>query len=174
MRTQTRRKPVQREKGEQAAIAQQVLWLGGWVYTIGTRRQRGQKCPNCGTFVQEWQGTRQTPGLPDLLIFLPKPGARRPSRALPLADLLAAIRLTPHQFVVVECKAGKNRMSDDQRIFRALCLAAGVDHIEGDLDAFLGWCLEHGYLSTAQLSHGRLARVTNSGETAARSTTARG
>src|SRR5688572_7830522 len=70
MRT-ARKPPVQLEKLEQTHIIQLIKSLGGRVYVLGTRRSRGKRCQNCGTFVPEDQGTRQTPGVSDLITFLP-------------------------------------------------------------------------------------------------------
>lgn len=154
-RLRARSRPVQHEKIEQAAIVSQAKWLGGWAYVIGTRRPRGQECPNCGVFVQEWQGTCQTAGIADLLLFLPEPGGRRVSPALPLAEVLAALETTPHRFVVFECKAGDNDLQPAQRIFRALCRAAGLRHLTGDVNVFMHWCVEQGYLKASQLPHDR-------------------
>jgi hypothetical protein len=132
----TRRAPVQREKPEQAAIQQLLTAVGGRVYVLGTRRRRGMSCPSCGTFVAEHQGTRQTPGLADLLAFLPRRG-----------DWPHAYRL-----LLVECKAppeaGRRggRLSPDQRTFRDLAASAGVDHVGGDLTAVHHWLAVHDYV----------------------------
>src|SRR5262245_46053103 len=65
------------EKAEQAQIGKFLLSIGGRVYVSGTRRSRGKACPKCGTFVPEHQGTRQTPGIPDVEAFLPTPSGWR-------------------------------------------------------------------------------------------------
>jgi len=71
------RRPVQHEKGEQAGGIKLLRTLGATVYTFGTRRSRGKACPRCGTFVPEHQGTRQTPGIPDVFAFLPARNGKR-------------------------------------------------------------------------------------------------
>lgn len=127
-------KPVQREKYEQATIVQLLEAVGGRVYTLGTRRRRGANCPACGTFVAEHQGTRQTPGLCDLLVYLPR---RR--------DWSQLWRL-----LLVECKAAEGRLSPAQQDFRALAIGAGVDHITGDAVAVEAWLRAQGYLKAEE------------------------
>jgi hypothetical protein len=48
------------ERVQQAHIIRLVRTIGGVVYVLGTVRRRG-----------DYQGTMQTPGISDLLVFLP-------------------------------------------------------------------------------------------------------
>jgi hypothetical protein len=56
----TLRLPRVSERAEQSHIVQLLRTVGGQVYVLGTTRRRG-----------DYAGTMQTPGLPDLLAFLP-------------------------------------------------------------------------------------------------------
>lgn len=125
-----RRRRDQPEKRAQADIQDFLLSIGGAVYILGTRRRAGSPCPNCGMFVAEHQGTRQTKGLCDVLAFLPtRPGAR-------------ARRL----LLMVEVKVGKNKRTPEQDLFRALCGEADLVHLTGDLDTVLRWATAEGYV----------------------------
>jgi hypothetical protein len=136
--------PVQREKFEQSNVAQLLRTVGGRVYVLGTRRRRGAKCPKCGTFVEEHQGTRQTPGLSDLIAFLPWRGPGDSART--------------SRLLFVECKAPGGRMSTEQREFREFCLSSATDHVVGDLDAVIAWLIDHSYLAAHQVPHYRLPK----------------
>jgi hypothetical protein len=99
----------QPEKGVQVAVVQLLRAVGSSVYVLGTRRRRG-----------EHQGTMQSPGLPDVIAFLP--------RALGM--------------VFVEVKAPGGRLRPEQAAFRTSCLelaarAPRVYHIVGGVDALL-------------------------------------
>ena len=101
-----------------------VVCIGATVYTLGTVRRRG-----------DHPGTMQTPGLPDVLAFLPQPWPRMST------GVRAGVVL-----LVVEVKAAGGRLSDPQREFHTLCDRAGVAYVVGDLDAVIGWLQQHGYL----------------------------
>ena len=132
------------EDVEVSHIQQLVGVLGGKYYTIGTRRSRGRACPSCGAFVASTDhGTRQTEGLPDLLVFLP-------------ASRIAPGEAAPPTLVAVEAKAPRGRLSPEQVEFREWCRAARVPHVAGTYDAFIHWCLEHRYLGPRQVPHYRL------------------
>jgi len=120
------RRPVQREKAEQADIEQLAVTLGGRVWRLGTRRRRGTPCPSCGTFVPEHQGTRQSPGLPDLFLWLP------------------ARDVVPATTLWWEAKAGRNPLRPEQQDFRAMALSAGHPHGVGGVDSFVAWCVGQG------------------------------
>ena len=126
-----RRKPRQVEKPIQAAIKDLLLMLGAKLYVLGTRRKRG-----------DHQGTRQSPGLPDLLAFLP-----------PRAT---AHRVVPRRLLIVEVKPPGGKMSPEQEEFRMLCLEAQIGHVVGDLDAVIAWLLREGYLKPHQVAWYRL------------------
>jgi hypothetical protein len=110
-RSMSRRRGVTRqtEKGVQVAVVQLLRAIRSQVYVLGTRRRRG-----------EHQGTMQTPGLPDVIAFLP--------RALGV--------------VFVEVKAPSGRLRPEQAAFRESCLALSYDggsvyHVVGGVDALL-------------------------------------
>lgn len=119
------------EKVEQAGIVQLWRSLGGRVWVIGTRRRRG-----------DYQGTMQTPGTPDLHGFLPAPRYN-----------LSVLRPT---MLYVECKAHGGRLSKDQAEFRDWCLAAGVAHVCGGVDAFIAFLIAGGWMRADQVAHYRL------------------
>ena len=100
--------------------------LGAKVYVLGTRRGRGERD----------HGTHQTPGLPDLLAFLPRLNRRRQ--------------------VWIEVKAVGGRLRPAQVVFQGLAHEADVDHLVGDLDVVIAWLLFHGYLKKSQVPHYRL------------------
>lgn len=141
-----RRRIQQPEKLEQSRVAQYLSALGAKVYTIGTRRRGGKKCPGCGTFVTEHQGTCQTPGLPDLLAFVPD--RRLPN---PIAAVLPV--MIP---LAIEVKAPGGRMSDEQEQFRAQCERAGFAHVVGGLDDVIAWLLARGIVQPRHVPWYRL------------------
>jgi hypothetical protein len=95
--TTARRQP---EKAIQADIVQALRRVGCAVYVLGTHRPAG-----------DYQGTMQTPGVPDLWVFLPRG----------LGGLW------------VEVKAPKGRRSMAQEQFRAACYDDGVPYVCGGL-----------------------------------------
>ena len=97
------------ERVVQRQIVALLRSLGGLVWVLGTTRRRG-----------DYQGTMQTPGLP---------------------DLIAAIK---GRMLMVECKAKGGRLTDDQLVFRAFCLDCGVAHVVGGVDEVLAWLQQQG------------------------------
>ena len=89
------------EKIEQQHIVQLIRSLGGAVYILGTKRRKG-----------DYQGTNQTPGVPDLIAFV-----RRG------ADCWL------HCYIEVKRKGGQ--MSEAQQGFQTCALLSGVCHIVG-------------------------------------------
>ena len=114
-------KPRVPEKVVQQQIVRALTAVGGRVYVLGTRRPTG-----------DYQGTRQTPGLPDVLAFLP-PQAGRPL-------------ITQTMLLMVEVKDAGGRLRPEQAIFRDLCRQADVAHVTGGLDDVLAWLMDRGYL----------------------------
>lgn len=115
------------EKVVQQHIVRLLASVGARVYVLGTRRPRG-----------DYQGTCQTPGIPDLLAFVPvAPGASRT------------------HLVFIEAKAQGGRPSPAQRDFQVLCAAAGVAHVLGDLDAVIAWLVDAGLLRADRVPHYR-------------------
>jgi hypothetical protein len=113
------------EKDEQHDTVRLLQMIGARVYVLGTRRPRGTRCPSCGTFVAAHPGTCQTPGLPDLVAFLPRP---------------------PLNAVFIEQKRGGGRLSPDQEAFRQCCRSAGVAHLVGTRDDIVAALTHAGYL----------------------------
>lgn len=109
----------QAEKAEQAAIVMLLERLGAKIWVLGTRRPKG-----------DYPGTRQTPGLPDLLVCLPR-----------CARL--GWRMTRLE---IEVKTKQGRTSDAQLEYQALCRATGISHILGGLDDVLAWLRARGYV----------------------------
>jgi VRR-NUC domain len=113
--------PEPLEKFIQRDIQKLLLLLGAKVYVLGTRRARGDQ-----------QGTRQSPGLPDLIAFLP---AQLPSRR--------------SRILLIEVKRKGNDLSQAQFDFQMLCQAANIAYITGNLDRVLTWLTAEGYLHSS-------------------------
>lgn len=113
----------QPEKAEQANGVHLLRSLGAQVYVLGTRRRSG-----------DYQGTMQTPGVPDVLFFLP-----------PHVDDSARL-------VAWECKAPGGRASAPQIQFQAHCRCSGVDHVLGGLDALIEHLIRRKRLKPSQLA----------------------
>jgi hypothetical protein len=114
------------EKTEQAHIVQLLLSINAAVFVLGTRRPRG-----------DYAGTCQTPGLPDLVAFLP------------------STREHGTRQVWIECKAIGGRLRSEQQNFRTLCECAGVAHIVGTFDDVIAWLAGNGYVKASQFPHYR-------------------
>ena len=120
----TRRQP---EAAEQHAIVQLLCTVGCQVWTLGTHRRRG-----------DYHGTMQSPGLPDLLAFLPRAGG----------------------LLCIEVKAKGGRLRPEQETFRNACLACEapwqVHHVVGGLDAVIAYLIALGLLKPEQVAAYRL------------------
>ena len=112
------------ERIEQAHIVQLLRTIGGTVYVLGTTRRRG-----------DHPGTMQSPGLPDLVAFLPS----CPS------------------VLFIEVKVPGGRMSAEQREFMRLCGTTTAVHLTGTLDSVIAWCVDQGYLRAEHLPHYRVS-----------------
>jgi hypothetical protein len=119
------------EKVVQSHVVHLLRSVGGAVYVLGTRRPTG-----------DFQGTRQSPGIPDVYCLLPSPrsGAGGP-RAL-----------------WVEVKAAGGRLRPEQAAFREQCTAADVPHVVGGLDDVIAWLIDRGYLAAQQVPSYRLPK----------------
>jgi hypothetical protein len=137
------------EKFIQRDIQKLLCLLGAKVYVLGTRRARGDQ-----------QGTRQSPGLPDLIAFLP---ARLPSRR--------------SRIVLIEVKRIGNDLSQAQFDFQTLCQRADIAYITGNLDRILTWLTAEGYLHARSIrpscasAHTRMLADKSRGTSAAGGTT---
>jgi hypothetical protein len=108
----------QPEKAEQSAIVQLLRTIGASVYVIGTKRAKG-----------DYQGTRQTPGIPDLYVFLPS----TPKHVGGIA-------------VWIEVKAEGGRLSVAQIGFEVRCRLAGAVHLVGGRDMLIDFLKQNGWL----------------------------
>jgi hypothetical protein len=113
------------EKDEQARILELLANLGAAAYVSGVRRRAG-----------DYQGTMQTPGIPDLAVFLPPSPIYRDT---PAADTWT--------LVYVEVKRQGGTLSEAQQTFRAYCRSARVAHIVGGLDAVIAYLEAGGWLA---------------------------
>jgi len=121
------RPPRRLEKAEQHAGVQLLRTAcRAQVYVLGHARPKGDR-----------QATMQSPGLPDVEGFLPRPGG-------------GAV------FFKWEVKRTGGRLSPAQVDYRARCLEAGVAHIVGDLDALIAWLIAEGFLRRDQVPYYRL------------------
>jgi hypothetical protein len=114
------------EKHEQDGTVKLLTMLGADVYVLGTRRPRGRPCPKCGSFVAEHAGTCQTPGISDLVVFLPG--------------------RVPRRVCFVEQKREGGRLSPEQETFRALVGSSTASYVAGTLDDVIAWLTQQGYL----------------------------
>lgn len=115
------------ERQVQASIVQLLKTLGARVWVLGTVRRVG-----------DYAGTMQTPGIPDLLAFLP------PRPCPPHCSGEACPK--PYRQLWIEVKADGGRLRPQQTFFRDSCELAGVEHITGDLDAVLRYLRAAGYV----------------------------
>jgi hypothetical protein len=122
------------ERVEQRNITHLAQSLGGKVYTLGTTRRR-----------TDHPGTMQTPGLPDLWIWLP-PVPYRPGRELPIG---AARPIA----LWWEVKAARGRATPEQRAFADLCLRSQTPYGLGGLHDFITWLERAGRLDPRSVSH---------------------
>lgn len=131
------------EKVEQAHLVQLYESFGGKVYQLGTRRKRGERCPHCKGFVPNTDhGTHQTPGVSDLLVFLPTNPRLR----------AGSVELVFHE--VKRAKGG--RLSPDQQAFGEWCIRACQAHVVGGLDAGIAFLISTGRASRTQFAHYRV------------------
>jgi len=112
------------ERAIQQHIAQLLRAIGASVWELGTTRSTRDF----------HMGTRQTPGLPDIIAFLP-----------------AAPGRSTRPFVV-EAKAPGGRLRPAQKLFRECCVDSAVAHVTGGLDDVIAWLTQHGYLRPDQVA----------------------
>jgi hypothetical protein len=113
------------EKHEQNDGVRLLRSLGAAVYVLGTKRRAG-----------DYQGTMQTPGIPDVHFFIP------------CQDVV--------EFAFWEVKRSRlGRISHEQADYAEHCHRAGIPYICGDLTVLMRWLVEHGYLRADQLPASR-------------------
>ena len=119
---------TQLEKYIQADIVKLLETVGAAVYKIGTKRKK-----------EDHQGTMQTPGIPDLVAFVPVPlslhVAPRPDR-VSLVQLWIEVKRPAH--------AMTSRMSQEQTMFRLRSLEAGCEHVVGGVPEVVDWLMARG------------------------------
>ena len=115
-----RAKRQQPERAEQRAILDLLRLVHAQVWVLGTVRQRG-----------DWPGTRQTPGLPDIIASIPV-------REIQVGRI-------NRQRLEIEVKAPQGRLSQAQGNYRAHALSGGIEHLVGGIDAVLAWLRERGH-----------------------------
>ena len=119
------------EKHEQADTVRLIETVGGTPYVLGTRRPKG-----------DYQGTRQTPGVADVIAFLPPKPRRSPYALADVSEAGHAWTL-----VMVEQKRSKGRLTPAQKRFRELCKLAQVDHVVGGVQEFAVYLRHKGILA---------------------------
>ena len=112
------------EKAVQAQIVSLLRQLGAAVYVLGTKRRRG-----------DYQGTQQTPGLPDLCVFI------------------------RGRQLWIEVKAAGGRLRPEQVAFQAQCHTCGVAHVTGGVDEVLAWLVDAGIVKADNVAHYRRQEV---------------
>src|SRR3990167_434408 len=118
--------PSRPEKVEQAHGVRLLRLIGAAVYVSGTVRRRGY-----------YQGTMQTPGIPDVEAWLPWPPRGTSSDAGPTRQQLKW-----------EAKRAGGRLSPAQQAYQRHCRDAGVAHVVGPVDALRAWLIGAGYLNS--------------------------
>lgn len=124
------RRPVADERTEQGSIKNLLEQIGGVVKTLGT--VRATCCATCGSPNSD-PTTRQSPGLADLVAYLPPP-RRCPTRGWTQ--------------IWIECKGRGGTLSIEQVAFRELNLRAGVAHVVGGVDEVIEYLTAGGWVNT--------------------------
>ncbi len=131
------------EKQHQANGVAVLKTINAQVQVFGTRRSRGRRCPKCGEFVPEDQGTRQTPGSPDVYALLP-----------PVRLVTGVVLRLPLWW---EVKAEDGVRSPEQVHFATIheaTVAAGfMGYCCGTFDVLIGWLVAHAYLKAQNVPH---------------------
>jgi hypothetical protein len=109
------------EKAVQAQIVHLLRSIGASVYILGTVRPKG-----------DTPGTRQTPGIPDLNVFLPQ---RTPGNHTETAW--------------IEVKASGGILKPAQVVFQQNCKQAWHHHIVGGMDDVLVFLRAYGWVKAA-------------------------
>jgi hypothetical protein len=126
------RGPLQHpERVEQTNICNLARSIGGKVCVLGTTRRKG-----------DHQGTMQSPGLPDLFIFMPSP-------TLPNSHGLID-RATGIWF---EVKAPGGKRSAEQIEFGNACMMTETPYGYGTLTDFVHYLVAGGWLKRENVNH---------------------
>lgn len=141
----TRPKRRQPERTEQAHIINLLGSVATKTYVLGTTRAK--RCHECGAFSRD-MSTRQTPGIGDVVTYLPRP-------PLPSQDGSSY----PNGCEVwIEVKAPGGKPSEAQDEHAALCLARGIPHITGGLTAVVQFLVRGGWLKPENVGHYHLTK----------------
>jgi len=136
------------ESVEQRHVVETCQSIGGRVWVLGTKRGT-VKCQHCGRQTLEHQGTKQTPGVSDLICFVPD----RRGLTLPTGE---AKRV---ELAFVEMKALDGTQSEPQKDFETMCVAAGVRYtLCRGLNGFLALCIALGAIRPENVPHYRLQK----------------
>lgn len=117
------------EKVVQEHIVRALRTIGAHVYILGRPGLRDRRCPKCHQVVHVEQGTRQTPGIPDLMAFLPMSPTGYPAH-----------------FLQIEVKAIDGRRSEDQKRWAVYCEETNQPYLCGGLDVVLAYLKDRGYV----------------------------
>lgn len=129
-RPRTARQP---ERMVQQSVMNLLRSMGAKVYTLGTTRRKG-----------DYAGTMQSPGLPDLIVFLKRPATAE----------FGDVPMPPtRRLLFIECKAEGGRLRSEQIEFRGVSIAADVAHVVGGLDDVIAWLIENKHLRADQVAH---------------------
>lgn len=131
------------ERHEQQSIRGLLTSIGGRVWVLGTTRRKG-----------DYAGTMQSPGLPDLICFVPRKGGMKQTG--PASYTWSNDQ--SHELLVVECKSATGRLRPDQVQFRDYCQKSNIAHVVGGVDAVIAWLIERGYIDKHAVPHYRLPK----------------
>ncbi len=134
-----RRKPIQHERIQQQQGRDLLASLGAKPYVLGTTRAK--KCWKCGEMTRDW-GTRQTKGISDVFVVLPKP--RHPP-IHPRGRLLWWEGKKPG--------FSPSDVEKEQYEFRELVLEAGGEHVLGTLKDLCGFLIDGGWVRSDDVAH---------------------
>ena len=119
------------ERVEQTNICNLVRSIGGKVCVLGTSRRKG-----------DHQGTMQSPGLPDLWIFMPSP---KLPNSHGLIDHASGLWW--------ECKSPTGTRSQEQVNFAENCLNTRTPYGYGTLTDFVHYLVAGGWLKRENVNH---------------------
>ena len=128
------------EKVVQQHVVQLLRSIGADVWVLGTRRAKG-----------DYPGTRQTPGLPDVLACLPTHMAPRWTQE-PDGHIY---RTDKRVWLAIECKSDTGRLRPEQQHFRQCCHDSDMLHVTGGLDDVIAKLVQLGYLKAESVAHYR-------------------